>query len=51
MGLIQHKQEAFWFDRFVSIGYDNFINPFFWDEKMLIKAKYLGVNLISCPVE
>ncbi len=34
MRLIQHKKEAFWFDRFVSIGYDNFINPFFWDEGM-----------------
>jgi MPBQ/MSBQ methyltransferase len=27
--LIQHKKEAFWFYRFVSIGYDTVINPFF----------------------
>lgn len=43
MRLIQHKKEAFWFYRFVSIGYDNFINPFFWDEKMRKEALELAL--------
>lgn len=42
MRLIQHKQEAFWFYRFVSIGYDNFINPFFWNEPMREQALELA---------
>jgi len=41
-GLIQHKKEAFWFYRFVSIWYDSFINPFFWDEAMREQALELA---------
>jgi MPBQ/MSBQ methyltransferase len=29
-GLIQHKREAFWFYRFLSIVYDTIVNPFHW---------------------
>jgi len=32
--LIQHKKEAFWFYRFLSLIYDDFINPFHWTEEM-----------------
>lgn len=42
MRLIQHKKEAYWFYRFVSIGYDKFINPFFWNEPMRTKALELA---------
>src|SRR4051794_16901981 len=31
---IQHKTEAYWFYRVVSLGYDRFINPLFWTEPM-----------------
>jgi MPBQ/MSBQ methyltransferase len=31
---IQHKAEAYWFYRVVSLGYDRFINPLFWTEPM-----------------
>ncbi|KAJ7530805.1 hypothetical protein O6H91_14G019900 [Diphasiastrum complanatum] len=31
---IQHKQEAFWFYRFLSIIYDHIINPGHWTEDM-----------------
>lgn len=31
---IQNKQEAFWFYRFLSIVYDNIINPGHWTEDM-----------------
>ncbi|MEG4346441.1 methyltransferase domain-containing protein [Microcoleus sp. A003_D6] len=40
--LIQHKKEAFWFYRFVSIGYDNLINPFFWTIPMREKSLELA---------
>lgn len=40
--LIQHKKEAFWFYRFVSMGYDNVINPFFWTVPMREKALELA---------
>jgi MPBQ/MSBQ methyltransferase len=33
-GLIQHKREAFWFYRFLSIVYDTIVNPFHWTEAM-----------------
>lgn len=33
MRLIQHKREAFWFYRFLSLVYDR-INPLFWTEAM-----------------
>ena len=33
-GLIQHKREAFWFYRFLSIIYDTIVNPFHWTKEM-----------------
>ena len=30
VGLIQHKREAFWFYRFLSLAYDSWVNPLFW---------------------
>lgn len=33
-GLIQHKREAFWFYRFLSIVYDTVVNPFHWTREM-----------------
>jgi MPBQ/MSBQ methyltransferase len=38
MGLIQHKREAFWFYRFLSLGYDRWVNPLFWTEPMREQA-------------
>src|SRR3954454_9949726 len=34
MRLIQHKREAFWFYRFLSLWYDRWVNPLFWTEPM-----------------
>lgn len=34
MRLVQHKKEAFWFYRFLSMFYDNYVNPFFWTVPM-----------------
>jgi MPBQ/MSBQ methyltransferase len=34
MRFIQHKAEAYWFYRVVSLGYDRWINPLFWTEEM-----------------
>ena len=34
MRLIQHKQEAYWFYRFLSIFYDKYVNPLFWTTYM-----------------
>ena len=34
MRLIQHKREAFWFYRFLSLGYDRWVNPLFWTPAM-----------------
>jgi MPBQ/MSBQ methyltransferase len=31
---IQHKAEAYWFYRVVSLGYDRWINPLFWTAPM-----------------
>jgi MPBQ/MSBQ methyltransferase len=38
MRLIQHKKEAYWFYRFVSLGYDNWVNPLFWTARMRAQA-------------
>src|SRR5215217_4231830 len=38
MGLIQHKREAYWFYRFLSLGYDRWVNPLFWTPAMRTKA-------------
>lgn len=34
MRLIQHKKEAYWFYRFLSVFYDKYVNPLFWTETM-----------------
>ena len=38
MRLIQHKEEAFWFYRFLSIVYDTIVNPGHWTEDMRTDA-------------
>jgi MPBQ/MSBQ methyltransferase len=38
MRLIQHKKEAYWFYRFLSLGYDDWINPLFWTPMMRERA-------------
>jgi len=38
MRLIQHKKEAYWFYRVVSLGYDDWINPLFWTVRMRTQA-------------
>src|ERR687885_2498075 len=38
MRLIQHKKEAWWFYRFLSIGYDDWVNPLFWTPRMRAEA-------------
>ena len=32
--MIQHKKEAYWFYRVLSLGYDDWINPLFWTPQM-----------------
>lgn len=41
LGLVQHKREAFWFYRFLSIVYDQFVNPWHWTKNM--RAEALGM--------
>jgi MPBQ/MSBQ methyltransferase len=38
MRFIQHKREAYWFYRFLSLGYDDWINPLFWTPRMRDRA-------------
>jgi MPBQ/MSBQ methyltransferase len=40
--LIQHKREAYWFYRFLSMGYDRYVNPLFWDTAMRGQALELA---------
>jgi MPBQ/MSBQ methyltransferase len=42
MRFIQHKAEAYWFYRVVSLGYDRWINPLFWTEAMRDRALALA---------
>ena len=42
MGFIQHKAEARWFYRVVSLGYDRWINPLFWTPAMRDSALRLA---------
>src|SRR3954447_9654301 len=42
MRFIQHKAEAYWFYRVVSLGYDRWINPLFWTAPMRDAALALG---------
>lgn len=39
---VQHKKEAFWFYRFLSNFYDDYVNPFFWTKKMRDRALALA---------
>ena len=42
---IQRKEEARWFYRVVSIGYDRWINPLFWTAAMRDRAlKVAGLD-------
>lgn len=36
--MIQHKREAYWFYRFLSLGYDRWVNPLFWTPTMRDRA-------------
>lgn len=45
--MIQHKQEAFWFYRFLSIVYDHVVNPGHWTEDMRDDA--LSVAQLDSP--
>jgi MPBQ/MSBQ methyltransferase len=38
MRLIQHKREAYWFYRVLSLGYDDWVNPLFWTVPMRERA-------------
>ncbi len=42
MRLMQHKKEAYWFYRFLSIFYDKFVNPLFWTRWMRDQALELA---------
>jgi MPBQ/MSBQ methyltransferase len=42
MRLIQHKKEAYWFYRFLSVGYDRWVNPLFWTPPMRAEALELA---------
>jgi MPBQ/MSBQ methyltransferase len=42
MRLIQHKKEAYWFYRFLSLGYDRYVNPLFWTPRMRSEALELA---------
>lgn len=42
MRLMQHKQEAYWFYRFLSIFYDKLVNPLFWTVRMRTESLQIG---------
>jgi nucleotide-binding universal stress UspA family protein len=42
MRLIQHKKEAYWFYRFLSLVYDRWVNPLFWTPAMREQALALA---------
>jgi len=45
VGLIQHKREAYWFYRFLSLGYDRWVNPLFWTPAMRDEAlRHAGLD-------
>ncbi len=47
MRLMQHKKEAYWFYRFLSIFYDDLVNPLFWTVPMREKA--LAIADLKAP--
>lgn len=46
MRLVQHKKEAYWFYRFLSVFYDKLVNPLFWTPRMRDECQVLA-NLDS----
>ncbi|TXB67984.1 methyltransferase domain-containing protein [Phaeodactylibacter luteus] len=42
MQLVQHKKEAYWFYRFLSIFYDKLVNPLFWTVPMRRQSLAIG---------
>ncbi|MFT7120103.1 MAG: MPBQ/MSBQ methyltransferase [Neolewinella sp.] len=42
MRLMQHKREAYWFYRYLSVFYDKLVNPLFWTERMREKSLDIG---------
>lgn len=42
MRLIQHKHEAYWFYKWMSLIYDKYVNPFFWNPTMRSQAMELA---------
>jgi len=48
--LIQHKNEAFWFYRYLSIVYDHIVNPGHWTEDMREDALSVA-KLDSCDLK
>lgn len=42
MRLMQHKREAYWFYRYLSIFYDKLVNPLFWTARMRDKSLDIG---------
>jgi MPBQ/MSBQ methyltransferase len=38
MRLLQHKKEAYWFYRVLSLAYDDWVNPLFWTPRMRARA-------------
>jgi len=42
MRLMQHKREAYWFYRYLSIFYDKLVNPLFWTARMREKSLDIG---------
>ena len=47
MRLVQHKKEAYWFYRFLSFGYDDWVNPLFWTARM--RAQGLAAARLDRP--
>ncbi|MEM9921185.1 MAG: methyltransferase domain-containing protein [Bacteroidota bacterium] len=53
MRLMQHKREAYWFYRFLSIFYDKYVNPLFWTPLMrdqsleLARLSEKGIKVID----
>ena len=39
---MQHKREAYWFYRYLSVFYDKLVNPLFWTASMRDKALDIG---------
>ena len=42
MRLMQHKREAYWFYRYLSVFYDKLVNPLFWTARMREKSLDIG---------